>query len=68
MGPEAVPKLLAVDDFWLLVGFDISIPLICSGTFQLVRSKQNHLAVVALDHSQFLLNGLQPIVCIHWFD
>jgi hypothetical protein len=24
--------------------------------------------VVALDHLQLLLNGLQPIVCIHWFD
>jgi hypothetical protein len=68
MGPKVVPELLLVDGFWLLVGFDISIPPICSGTFQLVRSKQNLLMVVALDHMQFLLNGLQPIICIHWFD
>jgi hypothetical protein len=66
MSPEAIAELLPVDAFWLLMGFDISIPLICSGTFQLVRSKQNLLAVVALDHLQLLLNGLQPIVGIHW--
>jgi hypothetical protein len=50
------------------MGFDISIPPICSGTVQLVRSKQNLLVVVALDHLQLLLNGLQPIVGIHWLD
>jgi hypothetical protein len=50
MNPEAVPELLPVDALWLLVGFDISIPPICSGTFQLVRSKHNLLAVVALDN------------------
>jgi hypothetical protein len=26
------------------------------------------LSVVALNHLQLLLNGLQPIICIHWFD
>jgi hypothetical protein len=25
MNPEAIPELLPVDGFWLLVGFDISI-------------------------------------------
>jgi hypothetical protein len=65
MSPEAVPELLLVDAFWLLVGFDISIPPIYSGTFQLVQSKQNLLVVVALDHLQLLLNGLQPIIGIH---
>jgi hypothetical protein len=68
MGPEVVPELLPVDGFWLLVCFDISIPPIYSGTFQLARSKQNLLAIVALDHLQFLLNDLQPIVCVHWFN
>jgi hypothetical protein len=53
---------------WLLVGFDIIIPPICNRVFQLVRSKQNLLAVVALDHLQLLLNGLQPIIDIHWLD
>jgi hypothetical protein len=50
MSPEVVPELLSVDAFWLLVGFDISIPPIYSGTFKLVQSKQNLLAVVALDN------------------
>jgi hypothetical protein len=50
MRPEAIFELLLVDAFWLLVGFDISIPPICSGTFQLVQSKQNLLTVVALDN------------------
>jgi hypothetical protein len=68
MSPEAVPELLPVDAFWLLMGFDISIPPICSRTFQLVRSKQNLLTVVALNHLQLLLNALQPIVDIHWLD
>jgi hypothetical protein len=68
MSPEAIPELLLVDAFWLLVGFDISIPPIYSGTFQLVRSKQNLPTVVALDHLQLLLNGLQPIIDIHWLD
>jgi hypothetical protein len=68
MSPEAIPELLPIDAFWLLMGFDISIPPICSGTFQLVSSKQNLLTVVALDHLQLLLNGLQPIVGIHWLD
>jgi hypothetical protein len=68
MSPEAIPELLPVDAFWLLMTFDISIPPICNGTFQLVQSKQNLLTVVALDHLQLLLNGLQPIICIHWFN
>jgi hypothetical protein len=68
MSPEAVPELLPVDAFWLLMGFDISIPPIYSGTFQLVQSKQNLLTVVSLDHLQLLLIGLQPMVCVHWFD
>jgi Ni/Fe-hydrogenase subunit HybB-like protein len=68
MSPEAISEFLPVDAFWVLVGFDISIPSICSGTFQLVRSKQNLLTVVALDHLQLLLNGLQLIICVHWFD
>jgi hypothetical protein len=68
MSPEAILELLPVDALWLLVAFDISIPPICNGTFQLVQSKQNLLTVVALDHLQLLLNALQPIICIHWFN
>jgi hypothetical protein len=68
MSPEAVPELLPADAFWLLVGFDISIPPIYSGTFQLVRSKHNLLMVVALDRLLLLLNGLQQIIGIHWLD
>jgi hypothetical protein len=60
MRPEAIFELLPVDALWLLVGFDISISPIYSGTFQLVQSKQNLLTVVTLDHL--------PIICIHWFD
>jgi hypothetical protein len=33
-----------------------------------MRSKQNLLVVVALDHLQLLLNGLQPIIDIHWLN
>jgi hypothetical protein len=36
MRPEAVFELMPVDAFWLLMGFDINIPPIYSGTFQLV--------------------------------
>jgi hypothetical protein len=36
MSSDVVPEFLPVDGFWLLVGFDISIPPICSGTFELV--------------------------------
>jgi hypothetical protein len=68
MSPKAVPEHLLVDAFWLLMGFDISIPSIYNRTFQLVRRKQKLLVVVALDHLQLLLNGLQPIVGIHWLD
>jgi hypothetical protein len=68
MRPEDVFELLPDDAFWLLMAFDISITPICSMTFQLVRSKQNLLTVVALDNLEFLLDGLQPIICVHWFD
>jgi hypothetical protein len=49
MSSEAVPELLPVDAFCLLVGFNIIIPPIYSRTFQLVQSKPNLLTVVALD-------------------
>jgi hypothetical protein len=68
MSSEAILELLPVDAFWLLVGFDIRIPPIYIRTFQLVQSKQNLLTVVALDHLQLLLNGLQPIIGIHWLN
>jgi hypothetical protein len=68
MSPKAIPELLPIDAFWLLMGFNISIAPIYSGTFQLVQSKQNLLTVIALDHLQLLLNGLQPIIDIHWLN
>jgi hypothetical protein len=68
MRSETVLEFLSVDAFSFFMSFNISIPPICSGTFQLVQSKQNLLTVVALDNMLFLLGGLQPIVCIHWFD
>jgi hypothetical protein len=49
MSPEVVPKFLLVDDFWFLVGFNISIPPICSMSNQLMRYKENHLSVGTLD-------------------
>jgi hypothetical protein len=37
-------------EFLLVDAFNVSVPPICSGTFQLMRSKQNLLTVVALDN------------------
>jgi hypothetical protein len=49
MSPEVVPKFLLVDDFWFLMGFNISIAPICSVSNQLRRCKENHLSVGTLD-------------------
>jgi hypothetical protein len=68
MASETILEFLQVDSFWFLVGFNMCIPLVCSRSDQLMRSKQNLLTVVALDHLQLLLNGLQPIVGIHWLN
>jgi hypothetical protein len=65
---ETVLEFLPIDAFGFFMSFDISVPPICSRTFQLVRSKQNHLLVIALNHLQLLLNFLQPVISIHWFD
>jgi hypothetical protein len=50
MRTETILEFLPIDAFRFLMSFDISVPSICSKTFQLVRSKQNLLAVVALDN------------------
>jgi hypothetical protein len=68
MTPETVLEFLPVDSFWFLMGFNIRIPPVCSRSDQLMQSKQNLLAVVALDHLHLLLNGLQLIVGIHWLN
>jgi hypothetical protein len=68
MSPQVVPEFLPVDGLWFLVGFNISIPPICSGSNQLMCCKQNPLSVGILDDLQRLLNGLQPIVGIYWLD
>jgi hypothetical protein len=68
MSSEAIFEFLLVDSFWFLMGFDIHIPPICSGSSQLMCCKQNPLSVGALNNLQFLLNGLQPIIGIHWLN
>jgi hypothetical protein len=50
MRSEAVLEFLLVDTFRFFMSFNVSVPPIYSGTFQLVRSKQNLLAVVTLDN------------------
>jgi hypothetical protein len=68
MSPDVVPKFLSGDGFWFLLGFNIGVPLICSGSNELMHCKQNPLLVGTLDDMQLLLNGVQPIVGIHWLD
>jgi hypothetical protein len=50
MRSETILEFLPVDVFRFFMSFNIRVPLIHSGTFQLVRSKQNLLTVVALDN------------------
>jgi hypothetical protein len=50
------------------MGFNISVPPNCSGSNQLMCCKQNPLSVGTLDDLHLLLNGLQPIIGIHWLD
>jgi hypothetical protein len=50
MRSKTVLEFLLVDAFRFFMSFNISIPPICSGTFQLVQSKQNLLVVVVLDN------------------
>jgi hypothetical protein len=68
MSPEVVPEFLPVDGFWFLMSFNISVLPIYSGSNQLMRCKQNPLSVSTLDDLQLLLNGLQPIISIHWLN
>jgi hypothetical protein len=68
MRSEVVPELLPVDSFWLLVGFNISIPPICSRPDQLMCCKQNPFSIGALNNLQLLFNCLQPIIGVHWFN
>jgi hypothetical protein len=68
MRTETILEFLPIDAFGFFMSFNISVPPSCSGTHQLVRSKQNLLPVIALNHLQLLLNCLQPVISIHWFD
>jgi hypothetical protein len=68
MRMKTILEFLPIDAFRFLMSFNISVPLICSGTHQLVQSKHNLLPVVTLNHMQVLLNCLQPVISIHWFD
>jgi hypothetical protein len=68
MCSEAIPKFLPVDSFWLLMGFNIRIPLVYSRSDQLMCCKQNLLSVVALNNLQLLFYYLQSIVSIHGLD
>jgi hypothetical protein len=63
---ETSSKLQPVDVFGFLMGFHISIPPVGCRTRELVRGQQHLLKVVALHHLQLLLNGLEPIISIHW--
>jgi hypothetical protein len=50
MRSETVLEFLPVDAFRFFMSFNVSISPIYNRTFQLVRSKHNLLAVVALDN------------------
>jgi hypothetical protein len=50
MRMETILEFLPIDAFGFFMSFNISVPPICSRTFQLVRGKQNLLVVVALDN------------------
>jgi hypothetical protein len=68
MRMETILELLPIDAFLFFMSFNISVPPICSGTHQLVQSKQNLLPVITLNHLQLFLNCLQLVINIHWFD
>jgi uncharacterized membrane protein len=68
MRMETIFEFLPIDAFGFFMSSNISVPPICSGTHQLVRSKQNILPVIALNHLQLHLNCLQPVISIHWFN
>jgi hypothetical protein len=68
MSFEAVPELLPVDAFWLLVGFNIGVPPIYCGSNQLVSYEHNPPSVGALSHLKFLLNCFSQSSDIHWID
>jgi uncharacterized membrane protein len=68
MRMETIFEFLPIDAFRFFMSSNISVPPICSGTHQLVRSKQNILPVIALNHLQLHLNCLQPVISIHWFN
>jgi hypothetical protein len=67
MRSETILEFLPDDAFRFFMSFNVSVPPICSGTFQLVRSKQNLLAVVCIGQlvisSQWSsTNRLHPLV------
>jgi hypothetical protein len=68
MRTEAIFEFLPIDAFGFFMSFNISVSPISSGTHQLVRSKLYLLPVIALNHLQLLLNCLQPVISIYWFD
>jgi hypothetical protein len=54
--------------YWFLVVFDIHVAPIYRESNQLMCYKQNPFSVGALNNLQFLLDGLQPIIGVHWLD
>jgi hypothetical protein len=50
------------------MSFNICIPLIYSGSDQLMCCKQNPFSVGALNNLQPFLDCLEPIIDIHWLD
>jgi hypothetical protein len=68
MRMETILELLPIDAFLFFMSFNICVPPICSGTHQLVQSKQNLLPIITLNHLQLFLNCLQLVINIRWFD
>jgi len=58
---ELLPCKLCV---WLQTG-PIVMPPIASGLLKLVRGKVNLLIIIALDKSELVLHGLQPMISCH---
>jgi hypothetical protein len=65
---EVVLEFLPICALWLFVGIHVSIPRVCSETYQLMKSKENLLSVIALNDLQLFLHSFYPIVCIHRLD
>jgi hypothetical protein len=60
-------ELILVDGVRFFMSFYICIPPISCRSYQLMRSEQHLLLIVALDHLKLPLYSLEPVISIHEF-